>query len=130
MKYSTYVMAASLTFDLVADAVLLIVALALKEPRLTYDAYALTGLTIFMLIGMGASLGLTVGGHKTSMLVVSLLFNLVIGAYLLYAGLRLGLDVWSEAVGLLMVVVNVALTAIAYLNMDSGRSVPLPILGI
>ncbi len=130
MKYSTYVMVIALAFDLLADAVLLIVALALRAPKLVYDAYALTGLTVFILIGMGASLGLTVGGYRDSMLGVSLVFNLAIGAYLVYSGLRLGLDLWTEAVGLLMVVINLALTAIAYANMDSGHSVPLPILGV
>ncbi len=130
MKYSTFVLGVALAFDLLADAVLLIVALTMRVPALRYDAYALTGLTLFLLIGMGAALGLAVGGYRRSMLAVSLLFNLVIGGFIAYSGLYYGLDLGAEAVGLLMVVVNIALTAIAYANMDSGRTVPLPILGV
>ena len=125
MKYATLLMATALGFDVVAVAVLLIVALALRWPRLMYDSYALSGLMLFALIGMGAALGLAVGGYGRSMLAVSLVFNVAVGAAVAYAGL----DLAVEALGLLIVVVNVALTALAYSALKSGRQVALPIIG-
>lgn len=125
MRYSTLVMASALVVDLVVVAIFLLVALALRQPGLEYGAYALAGAFIFVLIGMGAALGLEVGNYKRSTLVVSVVFNIVMAILIIYSRL----DLAAEALGLLLIAVNVALTAIAYSNMDSGREVTLPLLG-
>jgi hypothetical protein len=75
LKYSTYLMVGALTFDLLVAVVYLIVALGIGAPALASGFYAFLGALIFILIGMGASLGLTVGGYRRSMLAVSLVFT-------------------------------------------------------
>ncbi|MGC9113157.1 hypothetical protein [Acidilobus sp.] len=125
MKYSTYLMVGALIADLIIAIVFLLVALAVRGPALRYDFYAFFGGLIFILIGMAASLGLTMAGYRRSMLAVSVIFNVVI-AWLL---VQSNLDIITEAVSLLAVLINLAMTAVAYAYMNSGREVPLPIIG-
>jgi hypothetical protein len=125
LKYSTYLMVGGLIADLIIAIVFLLVALAVGGPALRYDFYAFFGGLIFILIGMAASLGLTMAGYRRSMLAVSVIFNVVI-AWLL---VQSNLDIITEAVSLLAVLINLAMTAVAYAYMNSGREVPLPIIG-
>jgi hypothetical protein len=126
LKYSTYLMVGALTFDLLVAIVYLIVALGIGAPALASGFYAFLGALIFILIGMGASLGLTVGGYRRSMLAVSLVFNLALAALMFY--FKAGLV--PEAVTALVALVNIAASAMAYSAMGSGREVKLPILGV
>ncbi|MGC9071083.1 MAG: hypothetical protein ACP5HK_00055 [Acidilobus sp.] len=130
MKYSTFVMGVALAFDLLVDVILLIVGLVVRASSLMYDAYLLTGVTLFLLIGMGVALGLTIGGYRRSMFVVSLVFNVVFGGLLIYSWLTSSIDITSVASGLIMVIVNIALTAVAYSRFESPKSIPMPLLGI
>jgi len=130
LKYSTYIMGVALTFDVIVDLVLLVVGLAVRTGALVYDAYLMTGYTFILLIGMGASLGLTVGGLRRSMLAVSLVFNMAMAALLTFSWLKSSVDVVALSSGLVMAVVNIILTLIAYANFGSPRNVPLPLIGI
>ena len=126
LKYSTYLMVGALTFDLLVAVVYLIVALGIGAPALASGFYAFLGALVFILIGMGASLGLTVGGYRRSMLAVSLVFNLALAALMFY--FKAGLV--PEAVTALVALVNIAASAMAYSAMGSSREVKLPILGV
>jgi hypothetical protein len=124
LRYSTYLMVGALVFDLVVAVLFFIVALAVRTPSLITGFYAFLGALIFILIGMGASLGLALGSYGKSMLTVSVIFNVVIAALMVIWPPGLA----SEALTIIVAVVNIAITAMAYPALRSGRTVALPMI--